>query len=268
MSAAQPAPLLHADTAPAGWSVIAARRTGESHSRRGERGQDAFALRQRDGVLVAAVADGAGSAPRGGAGAALAVRAVTQSALRWLGHKSFDAHTDADIETWLIDSRERLAEAAQRAGLTRRDCATTLVLCLSDGRQTVIAHIGDGAAVARDDTGIWHALSWPAGGEHAGSTYFLTDETPALRLTRHAARVTALALFTDGLERLVLDFAAEAPHGPFFDRIAKPLDGLTAPGRDAALSKALSAWLGGEGVAARTDDDRTLILARPVEGVR
>jgi hypothetical protein len=268
MSAAQPAPLLHADAAPAGWSIIAARRTGESHARRSERGQDAFALRQVNGVLVAAIADGAGSAPRGGAGAALAVRSVAQSATRWLAGKPLNALTEADVETWVDSARERLAQAASRNGHVIRDCATTLILCLSDGGQTLVAHIGDGAAVARDEASTWQALSWPAGGEHAGSTYFLTEEPPALRLTRHATPVTALALFTDGLERLVLDFAEETAHGPFFDRIAKPLDSLTAPGRDAALSRALGAWLGGEGVAARTDDDRTLILARPLEAAR
>ena len=237
MSAAQAAPLLHGEEASGGWSVIAARRTGESHARRRERGQDAFALRHADGVLVAAVADGAGSAPRGGAGSALAVRSMAQSATRWLADSPLDALTDAEVETWVDSTRERLADAAGRNGLALRDCATTLILCLSDGGQTLVAHIGDGAAVARGASGGWQALSWPAGGEHAGSTYFLTDETPALRLTRHTAPVTALALFTDGLERLVLDFAEGTAHGPFFDRIAKPLDSLTTPGRDAALSR-------------------------------
>jgi hypothetical protein len=268
MSAAQPAPATTADTPPAGWSVIAARRTGESHARRGEGGQDALALRQRRGVLVAALADGAGSAARGGAGAALAVRHVAASACRWLADNPLERLADDTMTAWIMAARARVARAADDGGLIPRDLATTLIFGLSDGRETRIAHIGDGAAVIRDCTGLWKALSWPAGGDYAGSTYFLTDDEPALRLARHAGPVTALALFTDGLERLVLDFAAEAPHGPFFDRVARPLDALTAPGRDAALSKALGAWLGSAGVAARTDDDRTLLLARPLGAAR
>jgi hypothetical protein len=60
----------------------------------------------------------------------------------------------------------------------------------------------------------------------------------------------------------VLDFATRTPHAPFFDRMSAPLDRLSAPGRDRGLSQALGAWLGSQAVAARTDDDRTLLLAR------
>lgn len=157
-------------------------------------------------------------------------------------------------------ARARVLVAAEAGGVDPRDCAATLALVVSDGRATVAGHVGDGAVAARGPDG-WTALSWPDAGEHAGETRFLTDPDPAIRLACCDGPVGAVALLTDGLERLVLDFAARAAHAPFFERMTAPLAALPAPGRDRALSAALGAWLGGAAVAARTDDDRALVLA-------
>jgi len=240
-------------TAPA-WRIASARRTGEAHARRGERGQDAFRAVTAGRALVAAVCDGAGSAPRGGAGAALAARAAVAAAAAALaGGGAVAAVDDAAALGWGRAAAARL----HAAGAPVRDLATTLLLVACDGDAALAVHAGDGAAVIRGEDG-WRALSWPEGGAHAAETRFLTEDPPPLRLSRRDGPVTAVALLTDGLERLVLDFAAQAPHGPFFDRMTRP---LTAPGRDRALSRALGDWLGGQAVAARTDDDRTLVLA-------
>lgn len=248
-----------------GWRIAAARLRGESHARRSERGQDAFRVLTagRDGaLLIVAAADGAGSAPRGGAGAALAVRAATEVPRAALGEGGAVAALAEDApRRWALAARDRVVSSAAIAGLEARDCATTLLLAVSDGEATAVAHVGDGAVVARGADGAWRALSWPEGGVHAGETRFLTEEEPAIRVTLDHAPVSALALLTDGIERLVLDFAAGAPHAPFFDRIAGPVDRLAAAGRDLSLGRALRAYLAGEGVAARTDDDRTLVLA-------
>lgn len=255
-------PAVAATPAPAGWALAAATLTGEGHRRRGERGQDALCLRQTaNGLLVAALADGAGSAVRGGAGAVLAARGMVAAALAALDGGDLSSLPGEAPGAWLEAVRARLAGAAAMHDLTPRDLACTLILAVSDGSHTVIAHVGDGAAVARTDEG-WRALSWPEGGEHAGSTFFVTDETPAMRVARLDAPIDTLALLTDGLERLVLDFATGTPHAPFFDRMRAPLDRLVAPGRDRGLSRALRGWLDIEAVAARTDDDRTLLLAR------
>ncbi|MGF1660353.1 MAG: PP2C family serine/threonine-protein phosphatase [Rubrimonas sp.] len=242
----------------AGWIAAAATRRGEGHARRGERGQDAFRVAQQGATLIAVAADGAGSAVRGGAGSALACRAICAAAQTTLAAKA--TAEEADAEAWVAAARARIAAAAAAHGLAPRDLATTVVFAVSDGASTLVGHVGDGAAVGRTAEG-WRALSWPAAGEHAGATFFLTDEACALRVARLCAPVDALALFTDGIERLVLDFAARTPHAPFFERMTAPLRQAGRGGRDTALSRALRDYLGAEGFAARTDDDRTLILA-------
>jgi len=247
------------------WIGAAASRRGTAHARRGEARQDAVALRFPGKALVAVVADGAGSAPRGGAGAALACRTLAAAASSLADRRGTAALLPCDLAALMEGTHAALAEAAARAGIAVRDLATTALLVVSDGARTLSAHVGDGAAVARTAEG-WRILSWPETGAHAGTTRFLTEAPPAVRTACIDVPVTAVALLTDGLERLVLDLARCTPHPPFFDMIAEPLDRLaddpaTPSGRDRPLSAALARYLDGERVNERTDDDRTLAVA-------
>lgn len=248
-----------------GWIGAAASRRGTSHARRGEPRQDAVALRLRGETLVAVVADGAGSASRGGAGAALACRTLAEAAATVVTFRPASALADDDLAALMEGTHAGLLEAAARAGHRPRDMATTALIVVSDGIATLAAHVGDGAAVARV-AGGWRTLSWPEAGEHAGTTRFLTETPPAVRTARLGGPVTAVALLTDGLERLVLDLSARAPHSPFFEMVAAPLDRLAADpatpdGRHPALSAALARYLDGERINERTDDDKTLAVA-------
>jgi hypothetical protein len=108
--------------------------------------------------------------------------------------------------------------------LVARDFATTLVVVISDGEQTLVAHVGDGAVVLQD-------------------------------------AASALVAFTDGLERLALDFAGQRAHAGFFNGIVSPVAASTARGRDSALCAALARYLDGPAVNARTDDDKTVVVA-------
>lgn len=134
-------------------------------------------------------------------------------------------------------------------------------MALSNGQETLVAHIGDGGIVARlADSGTWQALSWPDHGEYASTTRFVTDEPPA-PLRTHITRqpIDALALFSDGIERMVLDMATQTPFARFFSAMAAPLP--KEPGKAHTLSGQLKAYLDSEAVNSRTDDDKTLVMA-------
>jgi len=218
-------------------------------------------------MILTVVADGAGSAPRGGAGAALACRVLCATVEDTLAVRPLDAIDETAVGEWIHRARAAIVEAAGTRALAARAFATTALLALSDGARTLTAHVGDGAAVARTG-GAWTMLSSPARGAHAGTTHFLTDDGPEPRVGLTDHPVSALAILTDGLERLVIDLAACAPHGPFFDMVAAPLETAAsqgARGRDRTLSAALGRYLDGEAVCERTDDDKTLALAVKVE---
>lgn len=246
------------------WTWMSASCRGTAHARDGTRKQDAMAvLTEQDGaVLVAVACDGAGSASHGRAGAMIAAVTLARCARRWLHNETVLPAGD-EVVGWVEEARLRILDAANDRGLPARDFATTVVMAVSDGTDTITAHIGDGAIVARcAATDEWTALSWPAHGEYASMTSFLTDDELALRVATTPGEINRLVVFTDGIERLALDLGAHAPHAPFFDSVARPLGDCTDVGRSSPLSTALAALLDSDSVNARTDDDKTLILAR------
>lgn len=198
----------------------------------------------------------------GGEGAAIAARVFSNCAKATLGRKGVQPADDV-IWEWIDLARDRIAAVANQRDLAVRDFATTVVMVISDGLSTLALHIGDGAAIGRDtESGEWQTLCWPEHGEYASTTFFLTDNgVPRARIVRHESPVDRLAVFTDGIERLALDFTTNLPHTPFFVGVSEPVAKSPAKGCDVALSAMLGAYLVSDAINARTDDDKTLILA-------
>jgi hypothetical protein len=150
-----------------------------------------------------------------------------------------------------------------RRGKKSSDFAGTLVGIITNGVETIVFHVGDGSVVAFDSIAQrWIALSWPDSGEFAATTYFVTDEGGAkLRVVEHRGEIESLAAFSDGIERLALDFCSTEPSLKFFDGIVAPLRKQSDRGWDRHLSHMLFNFLGSPPVLARTDDDKSLIVA-------
>jgi hypothetical protein len=250
------------------WTWAAARSTGTSHIKSGRRCDDyAACLELSDSSrssLIAVAADGAGSAPHSFRGSRIATASFVRSAARYLlGGQSPADLTHELVHEWIDDVRDRIASVAQRLGAIPRDFASTLVAAVIGTETSVVVHVGDGACVYRtggDPT--WKVATWPAQGEYASTTYFVTDEPqPSVSFVAISEPIKEVAIFSDGIERLALDFAAKSAHAPFFDKMFAPMN-ASKPGRDRAISKALHQFLDSPAVCARTDDDKTIILAR------
>ena len=247
------------------WTWAAASCCGVSHAKSGKRRQDAFACSAAAGKhspLVAVLCDGAGSAGMGGQGASLVARTISLKA-RERCRESVGLLPDGLIWSWVADARDRVTKAATKRDLAPRDFAATLICVISDGTETLVAHVGDGGVVIQDAVDrTWHVLSWPSHGEYASTTFFVTDEPqPKLNLLRRSAAISAVVAFTDGLERLALDFGTGQAHPPFFQGIIGPVAASKTAGRDHMLCTALVRYLDSHAVNARTDDDKTLVVA-------
>jgi hypothetical protein len=254
------------------WVWAAARATGTSHLKQGLPCQDSFACHVWQGddglpILVAALADGAGSADRAEVGSALATSLFVDIACEALdGGASVEDCAEA-LRYAIGETRLALHLRAGHENRAVDDYASTFLAAILSPTGGAVGQIGDGAAVIGDTSNDWRPVHWPDHGEYANTTSFLTqaDALDTLRVASFKAPIERLAMFSDGLERLVLDFQRRSAHAPFFDGIFRRVNPAIGPGHLAQVSESLSALLASDRVNARTDDDKSLLCAALVE---
>ena len=216
-------------------------------------------------AIVAVVADGAGSACRAEIGAELAGSLFLgeMGTFYACGHRA-GVLSRQFFEDWLSHFREEVRARAETEGLAPRDFACTLVAAIVEDDRAAFVQVGDGAIViaAPADPAGYSCVFWPQRGEYANTTYFATDVDARTRLefSSYEGRVEEIALFTDGMQSLALEYQSQTAHAPFFRPVFAPI--RAGPrGHAEKLSSALASFLGSARVNARTDDDKTLILA-------
>lgn len=249
------------------WSIAAASTVGERHLLEGRPCEDAWTTRvhhfRGEPWLILAVSDGAGTAGRAQAGSACAVAAFADAAARCLYMTS--GITKDEMRDCLGAARVALAVEAGLAGAPMREFACTLLGAVIGPGMAAFAQVGDGAIiVSGDEPGSWSWMFEPQKGEYANETSFLTDEDAMTSadvaiLTHPPAEIS---LFTDGLENLLIR-AHPDRHvvREFFDTMFPPVRRTPAAGLEDDLCSHLADYLAGPQIAARSDDDRTLILA-------
>ena len=208
-------------------------------------------------VLIAAVADGAGSATHSDIGARVAVEAFLIAAEA----NAFATITDDTLRGWIDSARAAVARAAEERGVLLRQMACTLLVAVIGSTWAWFAQIGDGLIVfdGLEPAGLAFAF-WPDSGEYVNTTRFLTDADYASRLRsdRLSRPVSRLALLTDGLQMLAIDYKTTEIHGRFF----APLLVVVAAATDQDQVRAdLAGFLDSPRINARTDDDKTLLPA-------
>jgi hypothetical protein len=250
------------------WRTAFATSIGTSHQKNGTPCQDAgrcIVVEAADGteVLVVAVSDGAGTACRSNVGSTLAV----EHFLDWFSQAvrsrpDLDTIDRAFVGRWFEEVRSTIRERADADGADVRDYACTMLGMIIGLSSAASVQIGDGAiVVSTEEPGEYNWVFWPQHGEFANSTYFVTqDGAEAVLQFETGPAVDEVAVFSDGIERLVLDMSSKAVHSPAFQPIFEWLAG-TDPDRSDAPSTALVAYLGSEHVNRRTDDDKTLVMA-------
>jgi hypothetical protein len=140
-----------------------------------------------------------------------------------------------------------------------RELACTLLLAVVGERAAAFSQIGDGAIVISVNQ-EYETVFWPQSGEYINTTNFVTDDRWEDHLefsVRHEA-IDEVALFTDGLQALVLSYAEKRAHCPFFAPLFRTLRDAPSPDE---LAAPLRRFLDSPRVNDRTDDDKSLIVA-------
>jgi len=252
-----------------GWRYIAASVIGTSHEKVGGACQDAndcqlYLLPSGERVLIAAAADGAGSAPCGGEGAATAC-----SVFVGLANDHLDAGQSVDqisletAQSWITSIQDSLEQQAESVSRERRDFACTLLGLVASSSCAACLQIGDGAMILSDsEERVYGHVFWPERGEYANTTHFVTQDDAVGHLQFESVRreIVEAALLTDGLQSLALNYREQVAHEPFFKGLFAPLRAL-GEGRSHELSRSLADFLSSPRVNEKTDDDKTLVLA-------
>jgi Protein phosphatase 2C len=124
--------------------------------------------------------------------------------------------------------------------------------------------VGDGAIVysTQSSDNIPVLAFWPERGEYENTTFFVTQSNflDQMHFCLVQEQVYEIALLSDGLQRLALNYQMKSAHEPFFSGLFAPLR-RTQRQDVSVLNAQLSDYLDSSKVNDRTDDDKTLILA-------
>lgn len=251
------------------WSHASASVIGSSHVEMGEPCQDAhkcLSFHSEVGeTLVAAVADGAGSAPRGKEGAQQACEFFTTriEALLTNGGLVGDISLEQGI-SWLDQFRLQIEATNEEDEFSLRDYACTLLVGVVGPSEAVFLQVGDGSIIFSTavDPDCYRVAHWPERGLYANSTFFATDPDARKHMQHRTVyrTIEEVAFITDGLETIALRYQDREAHSPFFRGLFPSLRN-TEPGHCKTLSASIAEFLGSERVSERTDDDKTLVLA-------
>jgi hypothetical protein len=247
------------------WRAVGTSVAGTSHAELNIPCQDYCAYQRvligSTPALVIAIADGAGSARLSQVGA----RETVEYLLRVI---SSNSPTILEVNEhiarqWLDGARAHLKEISSQQGCELRDLGSTILFAILGEFFSFFVQIGDGAWII-ERGGEYVAATWPSDGEYVNETTFLTSPNWAdsIRCELVIGAIAAAAGFTDGLQRLALQFDSRSVHVPFFEPLFRV---LRAAADESSLISPLIEFLSSDRVAERTDDDKTLVLACRIE---
>lgn len=253
-----------------GWFVASGGVPGADHRAQARPCQDRHGWKALPGgILIAAVADGAGSRTRSGEGAEIVVRVALEEletlALAPPTTRDGWEHSVRDLffRAWCA-----LDDYATTELIRLNELDTTLTCVIATRDLCVIGQVGDGAVVLNlDRQGLVLPLP-PETGEYANATWFIT------RLSSHPDHVhvavverpiSGMGLITDGL----VDYTLDGPPGHLGPRASfwETFLGIMRESiHDGDQSPRVEGLLGSAKVQEHSRDDLTLILAVPMGG--
>ncbi len=251
------------------WQTAHASVIGASHLANQTECQDRLLCRTietaADGaVLIAAVADGAGSTTEGQRGAELACKLFADEVGDFLQTKnsSVKSLTAEFGKFWLEYFQREISVTAAAENKELREYASTFVGAVIGAKCAAFFQIGDGGIVV-SDSGAADSFRFavaPADAVYVNMTDFLTDDAAIenLRFEKIEGFLTDVILFSDGIYSVAVNFQNNQPHEPFLMPMLAPLKNNSAAD---GLNEKLANFLSSPKINEKTDDDKTIILA-------
>lgn len=246
------------------WRVVGISVQGSAHQEKGVPCQDANKYRVFEGdTLLIAVADGAGSAPQAALGAQKAVEKAVDALEQALKTetKSSKVGWEPVLANVFREVKQALITLAEVEQINLGDLATTLTCTIVNPTWLVTGQVGDGAVVGRDEDHNLFVIIKPQRGEYANETTFLSMETAleSLQVKVLNKPIRDVVVMSDGMLRLAMKLPDYQPHDPFFNPLLAFIAGNQP---EDCLEAQLEKFLSSERVCARTEDDKTIVVAQ------
>lgn len=251
------------------FSYAWAQTTGAAHQMRGVRCEDTMGLtiindKQGTTWLIAAVADGAGSAECAAEGSRIATESFIEAAAETI-IRSGARDLNLVMRSSAVYARTILEFVAEYAGRSLDDYHTTLLACVTSGTRSAFLQIGDGAILVSPVVdGGWKAIFPPQNGEERHFTYFLTlpEAYEVAQITTSDAAISHVALTTDGLQDILLHPETLAVRSTLLDRLAAGLSAAETNGDAEGVSSGLFSVLDSTAFRRITGDDTSLLTVQ------
>jgi serine/threonine protein phosphatase PrpC len=262
------------------WRIAKASIIGSGHIGANMPCQDSHYVMQIGDTLIAAVSDGLGSAAHSEIGSKIASeQAVTHIAnyfdslkppekrLQWWPFSDKpEPKTQPQQDTLETVCRTAFTVARDAVGVRAtadskelRDFACTLLVAVVTPNDWVVMHIGDGAVVGIFEDETTRTLSTPDNGEFINVTMPLTsaDYLTHLRFNHKAEALRGVALMSDGVQPMCINYKTGEAYDGFFRPIIQWLRTLDLVATDVSMQKLLDT----PRFRQKSDDDMTLVLA-------
>ena len=253
------------------WRVATATAAGAAHLRDNIPNQDAVDCRLvavgHGKVVIAAVADGAGSASRSDEGSRIAASAAVAAVVDGINRQPAAAFSASIAEALARDAIKQAKVAVDlygwRNSFPLRELATTLIIAFASDTLMTAAQVGDGAIIAfNTGSGAAKTLCDAHRGEYANETTFITSRTQPHEIAfvgqASGYDYDSLALITDGLQNLALKMPEREAFPGFWNPILADLAHTDEP---EAVPGRLHSFISGSRVQSRTTDDVTVAIA-------
>lgn len=250
------------------WKMVFASLIGTSHIETNVPSQDSFlcnVLTEKNGseVLVAVASDGAGSASNSKEGSELTCSLFMSEIKDFLESGSeLQFLTKEFGQQWIEYLHNALIPRSQSNDKGIKEFSCTLLAAIVGVECAIFYQIGDGAIVYAtvDEPEEYCLVEWPQQGEYANTTNFITDNEAGgnLKYEMVSTRIDDIAIFTDGLQTVALDYKERVAYPPFFNSMLSP---LRSEKISSNLNEELINFLSSPKINERTNDDKTLILA-------
>lgn len=222
--------------------------------------QDAHAILELpEGWVIAAIADGVGSASHSATGSRIAADAAVQT-IEAGCPTAWDVHTLSGlIKSAFHEAWRRVLEGAEREGIPSNEYDTTLTVVIYNGRDVVYGHVGDGGVVALKSTGDLVRITEAQKGEEYNTVVPLRAGPDFWVFRALSEPLCGLLMMTDGVLDVACPWILARTEQPVFVGYVRPfIDANVMKARSHAefkrLEEEIAEFLSGERSSLITDD--------------